>query len=53
MGIHGGMSMSTVSFNPSVKNMSSFKDGWRFGGNGGLIFRYAGHKYRGLQVELN
>jgi hypothetical protein len=33
--------------------MSSFKDGWRFGGNGGLVFRYAGHKYCGLHVELN
>jgi hypothetical protein len=45
--------MSTVSFNPTVNNMQSFKDGWRFGGNGGLVFRYAGHKYCGLQVELN
>ena len=53
LGFHGGVSMSTVNFYPTVKNMSSFKDGWRLGGNGGLVFRYAGHKYCGLQVELN
>ena len=53
LGFHGGVSVSTVSFNPTVQNMSSFKDGWRWGGNGGLVFRYAGHKYCGLQVELN
>ena len=53
LGFHGGVSMSTVSFTPTVQNMSSFKDGWRLGGNGGLVFRYAGHKYCGLQVELN
>lgn len=54
LGVHGGVSASMVIFSPSVANMSDpFTNGMVLGGNGGLVFRYAGHKVCGLQVELN
>ena len=53
LGFHGGVSASTVLFNPTVKNMSPITNACVLGGNGGLVFRYAGHKYCHFQVELN
>lgn len=54
LGLHGGVSASTMLFSPSVSHMSSpFTNGVVLGGNGGLVFRYAGHKVCGFQVELN
>lgn len=53
LGIHGGVTASTVNFNPRVENMSPITRACVLGGNGGLVFRYAGHKYCALQLELN
>lgn len=40
-------------FTPTVANMSPITNACVLGGNGGLVFRYAGHKYCHFQVELN
>lgn len=53
VGVHGGVSASSVIFTPSVANMSPITNACVLGGNGGFVFRYAGHKYCALQVELN
>ena len=53
LGVHGGVTASTVSFNPTVNNMTPITKACVLGGNGGVVFRYAGHKYCALQVELN
>lgn len=53
LGFHGGVSASSVIFNPKVEGMSPITKGCVLGGNGGLVFRYAGHKYCALQTELN
>lgn len=53
IGIHGGVSFSSVLFSPTVANMTPITNACVLGGNGGLVFRYAGHKYCSLQVELN
>ena len=53
IGVHGGVIASTVTFTPTVPNMSSFTDSWIFGGNGGLVFRYSEQKCCAVQVELN
>lgn len=53
LGFHGGVSASTVMFTPKVANMSPITNACVLGGNGGLVFRYAGHKYCHFQVELN
>ena len=53
MGAHGGVSAGTVLFNPSVENMTPITNAVVLGGNGGLVFRYAGHKYCHFQMELN
>ena len=53
LGVHGGVSASTVLFNPSVAGMSPITNACVLGGNGGLVFRYAGHKYCHFQMELN
>lgn len=50
VGAHGGIMASMVVFKPTV-TQSALRPYW--GGNAGLVFRYAGHKYCGLQVELN
>ena len=52
-GVHGGVTAGTVMYRPSVANMSPITDACVLGGNGGFIFRYAGHKYCGFQMELN
>lgn len=53
LGVHGGVSASTVLFNPTVAGMSPITKACVLGGNGGLVFRYAGHKYCHFQMELN
>ena len=50
LGVQGGVMASMMHFTPSVVQ-SALNPHW--GGNAGLVFRYAGHKYCGLQVELN
>ena len=50
LGAQGGVLASMVMFNPTVYQ-SALKPFW--GANAGLVFRYAGHKYCGLQLELN
>lgn len=53
LGVHGGVSASTVLFNPAVSGMSPITKACVLGGNGGLVFRYAGHKYCAFQMELD
>lgn len=53
LGVHGGVSASTVLFSPKVDYMTPLTKTALLGGNGGLVFRYTGHKCCGLQVELN
>jgi len=53
LGVHGGVTASSVNFYPTVSNMTPITKGCVLGGNGGVVFRYAGHKYCALQVELN
>ena len=53
LGIHGGVTASTVFFMPSESVMSPITKACVLGGNGGFVFRYAGHKYCGFQMELN
>ena len=53
LGIHGGVTASTVFFMPSESGMSPITKACVLGGNGGFVFRYAGHKYCGFQMELN
>ena len=52
-GVHGGVTASTVMFTPRVENMTPITQACVLGGNGGFVFRYAGHKYCAIQVELN
>ena len=52
-GAHGGVTASTVMFQPSHSGMSPITNAYVLGGNGGLVFRYAGHKYCHFQMELN
>lgn len=52
-GAHGGVSASTVLFDPAQEGMTPITNGCVLGGNGGLVFRYAGHKYCHFQTELN
>lgn len=47
VGVHGGMSMSRVSFYPKIKQMNL--QGMQFG----LSFRYAEERHVGLLAELN
>jgi len=53
LGFHGGATASTVMFNPSVAGMTPITKACVLGGNGGFVFRYAGHKYCSFQTELN
>ncbi len=49
VGFHGGVMASMVSFTPDIDQDLL----QTLGTNGGLVFRYAGHKVCGLQIELN
>jgi hypothetical protein len=53
LGFHGGVSASTIAFRPGVANMKPITNACVLGGNGGFVFRYAGHKYCHFQMELN
>lgn len=53
IGAHGGVSASSVIFVPTQPYMTPITDACVLGGNGGLAFRYAGHKYCAFQIELN
>ena len=53
LGVHGGVSASTVIFQPRAEYMTPITNACVLGGNGGLVFRYAGHKYCSFQMELN
>ena len=53
IGAHGGVTASTVLFNPAESGMSPITKACVLGGNGGLVFRYEGHKYCAFQMELN
>lgn len=50
VGAYGGVTAGTVFFRPSVGGMSDLTK-VPLGGNGGLIFRYGGHKVCAFQVE--
>lgn len=52
-GAHGGVTASTVIFRPQEDGMSPITQACVLGGNGGFVFRYAGHKYCHFQMELN
>ena len=51
--MHGGVSASSVIFTPSVAGMTPITKACTLGGNGGIVFRYAGHKYCAFQMELD
>ena len=53
LGVHGGVSAGTVLFSPAESGMFPITKACVLGGNGGFVFRYAGHKYCGFQMELN
>ena len=53
VGAHGGVTASTVLFNPKVAGMTPITNACVLGGNGGFVFRYEGHKYCAFQMELN
>ena len=53
LGVHGGVTASTVFFNPAESGMTPITKACVLGGNGGFVFRYAGHKYCHFQMELN
>ena len=53
VGAHGGVTASTVLFNPAETGMTPITSACVLGGNGGLVFRYEGHKYCAFQMELN
>lgn len=52
-GVHGGVSASSIIFSPSTGTMTPITNASILGGTGGFVFRYAGHKYCAVQVELN
>ena len=52
IGVHGGLMMSMVNFNPRIDGANNLMDPL-LGKNGGLVFRYSGHRCCGLQVEVN
>jgi len=53
LGAHGGVSAGTVIFNPAQSGMTPITKACVLGGNGGLVFRYAGHRFCHFQMELN
>lgn len=52
-GVQGGVAGSMVNFSPVVTGTDNVLATASLGGNGGLVFRYNGHKYCGLQAEVN
>ena len=53
IGVHGGVTASTVFFRPEVNYMTPITQACVIGGNGGLVFRYSQQKCCAVQVELN
>lgn len=53
VGVHGGVTASSVLFTPTVDNMTPIYQACVLGGNGGLVFRYGAHKCCAIQIELN
>ena len=53
VGAHGGVSASTVLFNPTRDGISPITDACVLGGNAGVAFRFAAHKYCHFQMELD
>ena len=53
IGIHGGATASAGMFSPKINGAGNIIQSALVGGNGGAVFRYYGHKYCGLQAELN
>ena len=53
IGVHGGVLASMMMWLPEVEGTSRIEQTVMLSGNGGFVFRYAHHKYCGLQVELN
>ena len=51
VGGHAGVMASTVLFNPSFDGMDILQSPLSV--NGGLVFRYAGHKVCAIQAEIN
>ena len=51
VGGHAGVMASTVLFNPAFDGMDILKSPLSV--NGGLVFRYAGHKVCAIQAEIN
>ena len=51
LGGHAGVMASSMIFNPSVKGLNLIQS--PVSANGGLVFRYAGHKVCAVQVEVN
>ncbi len=53
IGAHGGVTASTVIFRPEAPYMTPITNACVLGGNAGLVFRFAAHKYCHFQMELN
>ena len=51
VGVHGGVMASTVMLKPSVANIDIMQS--PLSPNGGIVFRYAGHKVCAIQAEIN
>ena len=51
LGAHAGVMGSTVLFNPGIAGMDILQSPLTW--NGGLVFRYAGHKVCAIQLEAN
>ncbi len=51
IGVHAGVMASTVTFVPNVAKIDIIQSPLAF--NGGLVFRYAGHKVCAIQTEIN
>ena len=53
VGAHGGVSAGSVIFRPAAEGMSPITNACVLGGNAGVVFRFAGHKYCHFQMERN
>ncbi|MBE6321148.1 MAG: PorT family protein [Bacteroidales bacterium] len=51
VGVHAGAMASTMLFKPNIANIDIMQSPLTI--NGGLVFRYAGHKVCAIQTELN
>lgn len=51
VGAHAGVMASTMLFKPNIANIDIMQSPLTI--NGGLVFRYAGHKVCAIQTELN